>query len=100
VLLNFFYQFKYSVPYVTLQQKLPNISCVTQLTHYKTSVLLQTVRFILNIFNAIFILKNTCLPHRNTNFHSYKRIKLEKQDPSCMENQTEIQANELINMSK
>ena len=48
----------------------------------------------------MFILKNTCTPHWNTNFHSYKRIKLEKQDPSCMENKTETQANELINMSK
>jgi len=44
--------------------------------------------------------KNTCTPHWNTNFHSYEKNKLEKQDPSCMENTTEIQANELINMSK
>jgi len=48
----------------------------------------------------MFILKNTCTPHWNTNFHSYKRIKLEKKDPSCMDNEKEIQANNLINMSK
>lgn len=83
-----------------LQQKLPNLSRATQLTHYKTSVLLQPVTFILYIFNAMLILKNTCTPHWRTNFHYYKRIKLEKQDPSCMENKPEIQANELINMSK